>query len=97
MLSRAAERGESMSMDQAYQKARKMNPEVDAILTQREKAAEAKKNGSSIDKSRRAASSIRGAPNGASGSAVITTTKKNDGVVSRREQLRAAIDAAEED
>lgn len=94
LMSHAAERGQLMTMEQAYQKARKMNSEVDAILTQREKAAEAKKNGNSVERSQRAASSVRGAP---SGSASSGNAAKNNGATDRRSQLMEAYKTLQND
>ncbi len=91
LMERAAKKNELMTIQQAYERARKMNPEVDAILTQREKAA--KGNGdSAIVKARKAAATVRGAPGG--GDVSKANGKANDGkILSRREQLAAAIDA----
>lgn len=95
LMERAATKGETMTLEQAYGKARKMNPEIDAILTQREKAAAGNGTGTAIEKARKAASTVRGAP----GAGVVTKTNgKGDGKpVSRRDALRAAFDGASEE
>lgn len=92
VMERATAKGQKMTLDQAYAKARKMNPEVDAILTQREKAAAAANGGSAVEKARKAASTVRGAP-GAGGVVTKTNGKANDGKpVDRRAALSAAFD-----
>ncbi len=83
----AAKRGVDMTLEDAYQKAVSLNPEISAILASRKAAEEARKNGGTrIARARRAASTITGAPaNGADGKASPKT---------RREQIAAAWDEA---
>lgn len=98
LMEHAANKGQRMTMQEAYDKARKMNPEVDKILNQRERAAalkESQSNGSKVDKARAAASSVKGAPG--SGSPLNGAAKNNDTKKSRREILAEAIDAQKED
>lgn len=96
IMQHASSKGQIMTLDQAYAKARKMNPEVDKILTQREKAAAG--NGSeAIAKARKAASTVRGAPG--TGSAISTNGKgpQNEKPLTRRQQLSASFDEASEE
>lgn len=98
LMQHAAAQGRHMTMQQAYDKARKMNPEVDKILTQRERAAAAKvaqMNGNSVDKARAAASAVKGSPG--AGTNLNGVSRKDDTPKSRREILAAAIDAQKED
>lgn len=94
LMQRAAQKGELLTMEQAYDKARRMNSEVDKILTQREKAAAG--NGKDLERARRAASSINGAPSGAGGAA---PAKKNGSgeKMDRRGAISAAFDSLIED
>lgn len=99
LMDRAGAKGELMTMEQAYQKARKMNPEVDKILTQREKAAAASNGATALEKARKAASSIKGAPStGATGSATGKPNgKAGDTPIDRRTALSQAFDSLSED
>lgn len=85
----SAQRGKVMTIDQAYKKALQLNPEVSKIIAQRKAAADASKG--SINKSRRAASTISGAPSGKSAGAPQGANEK----LSRKEQLREAWNDAE--
>ncbi len=79
----AAKRGIEMTIDQAYDKALVMNPEISTLVSAKRAAEEAKKNGGTrLAKARRAASTIAGSPSGAPDG---KTTPKN-----RREQLEQA-------
>ncbi len=97
IMERASAKGEVVTIQQAYDKARKMNPEVDKILTQREKAGAA--NGGTpnpIARARRAASTVQGAP----GASTVVRAAKVNGQkpLTRREQLmQSAIDLETED
>lgn len=95
LMQRAASRGELMTLEQAYTKARKMNSEVDKILTQREAAAKQAPNGeSTVDKARRAASAVRGSPSGGAANGAV---KNADKAVDRRAALTAAFDELVQD
>lgn len=95
LMTRAAEKGQLMTMEQAYEKARKMNPEVDKVLTQREAAAKQTAGQTAIEKARKAASSIKGAPGG--GVVGNGAAKQGDKALDRRAQIRASIDSLTED
>jgi hypothetical protein len=99
LMDRAAQKGQLMTLEQAYVKARKMNPEIDAILTQREKAAASNGTGTALDKARKAASTIKGAPGAGStlrtnGKTVPTNGSKPP---DRKSILSAAFDEASEE
>lgn len=78
----AAKRGVELSIEEAYEKAVALNPEISKIISSQKAAEEARKNGGTrIARARRAASTITGAP-AAPGGKVVGD--------SRREQLEAA-------
>lgn len=91
LMQRAVEKGQKMTLDDAYNKARKLNPDVDKILTQREQAAASQNGnggGTAVQKARKAASSVKSTP-------AATTQKQKkavDEAPSRRETLLAAFD-----
>lgn len=90
IMTRAASKGQLITMAQAYEKARKMNPEVDKILTQREQAAAG--NGgdhSALMRARVASSSVKGSP--VSGAAVPNGAAKKDPPKDRRAALEDAF------
>jgi hypothetical protein len=63
ILELAARRGIDMSMEQAYERACRMNPEIDRVIAQRKAAAEAGQNSQgSIARARLASSSVRSTP-----------------------------------
>lgn len=97
LLRRAADKGQLMTLEQAWEKARKMNPDVDKILSQREAAAAAKNGGTKVDRARRAASSIRGAPGVGAPVKVNGKGSGSEKPMSRADYLRAAFDEAAED
>lgn len=83
----AAKRGIELSLEQAYERAVALNPEISKIVQQKKAIEEAKKNGGTrMARARRAASTISGAP---AGSPDGKSTPK-----SRREQIEAAWDDA---
>lgn len=62
----AANRGIEMTIEQAYQKAVALNPEVSDLITRQKQAEEARRNGGTrLAKARKAASTLTGAPVGA--------------------------------
>ena len=94
LMERASAKGELLTLDQAYAKARKMNPEVDKILTQREKAA-AGSGETAVTRARKAAASVRGAPG--VGVVVKANGKASDKPLDRKAAIAAAFDAAQEE
>ena len=83
----AAKRGVVMSLDQAYEKAVALNPEVSKIISSQRAQEQARNNGGTrLSQRRRAASTITGAPNGGGGE---RGAPKN-----RKEALEAAWDDA---
>jgi len=85
----SANRGRSMTIQQAYEKAIQLSPEISTIMTNRRKAEELKSGGKNISRARRAASSISGGPSGKAAG------NRGEGPKTRREQLREAWDNAE--
>lgn len=85
----AANRGIAMTIDQAYEKALKLNDEVSKIVEQRKRAEETKKNNKNITRARRAASTISGSP---SGKVVGSRSGEKQ---TRRQMLSEAWDNAE--
>jgi hypothetical protein len=82
----AASRGKILTVEQAHARALAMNPEIQAIVAQRAKAAKLNSDPAKLARARKAGSSIKGAPaNGAGGGA-----KPN----SRRAALSEAWDDA---
>lgn len=79
-----ANRGRSMSLQQAYDFVVKNNPEISGILAQREAAQKSKVNGAAVQRARQAASSISGSPN----LGVRPVSESN----SRRSDIEAAWD-----
>jgi len=88
ILEVAAKRGRMLTMEQAYDQAVALNPEISKIMQQRAAAEAKKRQASDPSANKRAASTIRGAPN-ASGAATA-----KGGKVSRREALMAAWEDA---
>jgi hypothetical protein len=82
MLEVAARRGRELSLEEAYNRAVKLHPELSQVMAQREAAAAAEKAKASTLKARAAASSVRSAPTAAS-----TGAQSGDSV-------RAALEAA---
>lgn len=83
----AAKRGVDMSIDQAYEKALALNPEMSKIVADRKAAEQARMNGGTrVAKARRAASTITGAP--------VGTPDGKGGPKSRREALEEAWEEA---
>jgi hypothetical protein len=96
VMKRATDKGELMTLDQAFAKARKLNPEIDKILTQRERAAASNNGSDPLARARRAASTVRGSPT--TGVSTTNTAAKTDGKpVDRRSALSAAFDSLLED
>lgn len=79
-----ANRGRTMSLDQAYKIAIAQHPEISQVVAQRQNAARAQQRGKSVAAARNAASSVRGAP--------TSNPSKNNEPQSRREELSAAWD-----
>jgi hypothetical protein len=67
MLDMAAQRGQTMSLQEAYDKACAINPEISAVITQRANDDRLKGNQQSNNNKRYAASSIRGNQTGGGG------------------------------
>jgi hypothetical protein len=80
LLETAARRGRSMTIQQAYDAAIRMNPELSKIVEQRTAAASAK----AIESKKKAASSVKGSPAGVPASGQGT---------SRRDAIVAAMNA----
>lgn len=81
----AAKRGQELTLDQAYEKALALNPEISKIVAQQKAAEEARANGGTrLAKARRASSTLTGAPSGSPDGKGKATT--------RREALEAAWD-----
>lgn len=84
----AANRGTTMTMQQAYDKAVALNPDIGKIISQRRQAEDAKRNGGTrLARARRASSTLNGVP---ASSADSSKTIKN-----RRDAIEAAWDNAE--
>lgn len=66
LLELSARRGVDLSLDQAYQRACAMSPDIAKVLAAREAAASAGNASTSIQRSKSAASSVRGTPASAS-------------------------------
>jgi hypothetical protein len=77
----AARRGVDLSLDQAYERACQMDPEISRVLAQRQAAGAAQNAGASTARNRAAASSVRSTP--------VT-----GGQAPNPENLRGAIEAA---
>jgi hypothetical protein len=88
IMEMAAKRGQKVTVPQAYQRAIRNNPEIEAIVTQR--SAAARQNGGNMTRARRAASSVTGNPSGGAAAGIKTTPG------SRREALVAAMEAQEQ-
>lgn len=88
LMDMAAKRGVEMTIDQAYDKAVALNPEIASELSKKIASQEAKRNGGTrLANKRRASSTISGAPSGGGDGKKTPTT--------RREALEAAFDDAE--
>ena len=83
LLDMAGKRSQSLTLDEAYDKACQMNPEIRKVLNQREAAARAKENGVVNRKKRRAGTSVTGSPNGG-----------KPGAMQHDNSLRGAIESA---
>lgn len=84
LLEVAARRGIDLSLDQAYERACQMQPEISKVLAARAAAQNAGTAQQSTQRARAAASSVRGTPSG------VSTNSQPD-------SLRAAIEAAIDD
>lgn len=88
----ATRRGREMTLEQAYNQAVKMHPEISGILSQREAAAKARnpvsEAAATLARARKAASTVVGAPTG-EGSGAIKATPKT-----RREAIEEAWEQA---
>jgi len=80
----AAKRGIKMTLDQAYEKAVALNPEVSQLVSKEKEAEQARLAGTRLAKARRTASTITGGPAGVPDGKGAPKT--------RREQLEAAWD-----
>ncbi len=90
LMEAAANRGRALSMEQAYEKAIALNPELTKIVNQR-KLAETNRNpvseaAATLARARKASSAVKGAPTGPRSGA--------NGKLSRRQQLSEAWDDA---
>lgn len=84
----AAKRGVEMNIQQAYEKALALNPEISQIVARQKAIEEAKRNGGTrVARARRAASTLTGAPAGTPGNSGAPKT--------RRDALLAAWDEAD--
>ena len=88
ILEMAARRGIDMTMEQAYERACKLNPEIDRIVSQRAAAAAAQNQNGSTARARLASSSVRSTPANA-------PSKAGDQSRNLRDELDAAWGAAE--
>lgn len=91
LMEAAANRGRVMTIDQAYEKAIALNPDIAKIVGQR-KLAEANRNpiseaAATLARARKASSTVKGAPQGSKAGAP-------NGKMSRRQQLSEAWDDA---
>jgi sugar phosphate isomerase/epimerase len=85
LLDIAAKRGVEMTLQQAYEKAVAINPDISAAVSKQKAIEEAKRNGGTrLARARRAASTITGAPAGVPGG--------HGKPSSRKEALEAAWD-----
>lgn len=84
ILDIAARRGLEMTIEQAYEKAIALNPEVSEIIAKQKAAEKARETGTRLAKARRLASTITGAPAG--------VPDGRASAKSRKEQLEAAWD-----
>lgn len=82
----AARRGVSLSMEDAYNRAVKLNPEISGVLSQREQAKTATASTATMQRSRAAAASVKSRPAGPASSPAPT---------GRRGALEAAWDSLE--
>lgn len=83
ILDLATKRGIDLPLDQAYERACRLHPEISKVLVAREKAAQAGNLKGSTQRAREAASSVRGTPSG------VSTAQPSS--------LRATIEAAMEE
>lgn len=65
LLEMAAKRGVDLTLQQAYERACAMHPDVSQVLAARQRAAQAGNSQQSTQRARAAASSVRGTPSGA--------------------------------
>jgi len=80
MIDLAANRGENLSLEQAYERAIAVRPDIQAVIEQRKAAATAQQTSQGIDQKRNAASSVRSSGQGSD--------------QSEPETLRGALNAA---
>ncbi len=66
ILESQAKRGNELTLDEAYDRAVRMNPELSAVTSQRSKAEVAKRAKEAADKTRKATASVRTRPGGSS-------------------------------
>lgn len=86
----AAKRGVEMSIQQAYEKAVALNPEVSQIIARQKAIEEAKRNGGTrLAKARRAASTLTGAPAGGAGNTGAPKTRRDALIAAWEEQESA--------
>lgn len=85
ILERAARRGSTLTLEQAYTRAAREHPDVSPVFEQREAAARAAKAAASTQRSRLAASSVRSSP--------TTTPVASSGKADLRSALEAAFDS----
>ena len=85
IIERAAKRGSTITLEQAYNLAARQHPEVSKVLTQRDRAASATKTQVSTQRARAAAVSVRNQP-------ATQPVARNDGN-SLRDTLEAALSA----
>lgn len=82
ILDLATKRGIDLPLDQAYERACRLHPEISKVLAAREKASQAGNQNRSTRQAKEAASSVRGTPSGVSTSAPTTL----------RSQIEAAME-----
>lgn len=88
ILEFAAKRGRVVTLEQAYERAVALDPEISKIANQR-KIAATQRSGTNLDKARKAASTISGSPRGGNSGG------SKGGKQTRKEVLREAWDNAE--
>ena len=89
ILEFAAKRGRVVTLEQAYERAVALDPEISKIANQR-KIAATQRSGTNLDKARKAASTIHGSPRGGG-----TPAGSKGGKQSRRDVIAEAWDNAE--
>ena len=87
LLDASYRRGKSLTLEQAYEKACQINPDVAAAFSQRKAALAAKEQAQSAQRAQVASSSVKANPAG--------PVKSGDGPKTLRDSIKAAMAAAE--